>query len=81
MKLLLDENLPPTLARTLAADYPGSAHVHDRDFGSASDSTIWEYARKEGFTIVSKDSDYEELSMMKGAPPKLIWLRTGNCTT
>ena len=30
---------------------------------------------------MTKDSDYEELSMMKGAPPKVIWLRTGNCTT
>lgn len=59
--------------------YPGSAHVHECALGSASDGEIWEYAKASDFTIVSKDSDFEERSIVSGAPPKIIWVRTGNC--
>lgn len=31
--------------------------------------------------VVSKDADFSELSMFHGFPPKLLWLRLGNCTT
>ena len=31
--------------------------------------------------IVSKDSDYLRLSAAFGHPPKVIWIRTGNCPT
>lgn len=81
MKLLLDENLPPALATALGSVYPGSAHVHQCGLGSAGDAVIWAFAREQRFVIATKDADYEELSMMEGAPPKVIWLRTGNCTT
>lgn len=47
----------------------------------ALDVTIWMYARKHGFTVVSKDADFSEISMQLGFPPKLVWLRIGNCTT
>jgi predicted nuclease of predicted toxin-antitoxin system len=81
MKLLLDENLPPALAAALEEDFPGSTHVHLCGLESADDAAIWEYARQGGFVIATKDADYEQLSMMKGFPPKVIWIRTGNCTT
>jgi predicted nuclease of predicted toxin-antitoxin system len=45
-----------------------------------SDEAIWDYARNHGFTIVSKDSDFYQRSVLYGHPPKLIWLRIGNCT-
>ena len=81
MKLLLDENLPPALARDLADLFPGSSHVHLDGLGSADDRAIWDFARQRGFVIVSKDSDFHDLSVLLGAPPKVIWLRTGNCGT
>lgn len=81
MKLLLDENLPPALAVALAPTYPGTVHVHDCGFGAAADSSIWDHAKQGGYVIATKDSDFEELSVLQGAPPKVIWLRTGNCTT
>jgi predicted nuclease of predicted toxin-antitoxin system len=81
MKLLLDENIPPTLAKALSSVYPGSAHVHHCGLGAADDGLIWARAKEHGYVIVTKDADYEEFSMLKGAPPKVIWLRTGNCTT
>ncbi len=81
MKLLFDENLPPGLVEKLRGLYPESAHVHACGLGATNDAFVWDYALRHHFTIVTKDSDYEQFSVLRGAPPKVIWLRTGNCTT
>jgi predicted nuclease of predicted toxin-antitoxin system len=65
----------------LADVYPGSLHVHQCGLGASDDSAIWEYARENGLTIVSKDSDFQERSVLLGSPPKVIWLRTSNCAS
>jgi len=80
LKLLFDENLSPRLARRLADLYPDSSHVEDCGLLSASDDEVWDFARENGFVIVSKDSDFSERSVLRGSPPKVIWLRIGNCT-
>ena len=80
MKLLLDENLSPKLPRLLATLFPGSAHVRECGLLGKTDEDVWEYARANGFTIVSKDSDFQQRSLLYGHPPKLVWLRIGNCT-
>ena len=49
--------------------------------GSADDDKVWQYARQHAFTLVSKDSDFHEKSLLRGYPPKIIWIRRGNCTT
>jgi len=49
------------------------------DWGSADDAAIWRHAKEQGFTIVSKDSDFQDRSVLHGHPPKLIWLRAANC--
>lgn len=81
MKLLFDENISPRLSAALADIYPGSAHVHQCGLGSADDLAVWQYAKDNGFAIVSKDSDFQERSVLLGAPPKIIWLRATNCTS
>jgi predicted nuclease of predicted toxin-antitoxin system len=81
VKLLFDENPSPRLAGSLGDVYPGSAHVHDCGLGSADDEAVWQYARDKDFSIVSKDSDFQERSVLRGHPPKVIWLRAANCTT
>jgi len=81
VKLLFDENLSARLAARLADLYPGSVHVHQCGLGSADDTAIWEYARTNGFSIVSKDSDFQERTILLGSPPKVIWLRTNNCAS
>ena len=81
MKLLLDENLSPRLPEALADIYPGSNHVHQCGLGSSDDATIWDYAKANGFIIVSKDSDFQERSIVLGCPPKVIWLRISNCAS
>ncbi len=48
---------------------------------TAEDLFVWQYARENNFTIVTKDSDFSEFSLVKGFPPKIIWIRIGNCTT
>lgn len=81
MKLLFDENISPRLAEVLIDIYPGCAHVHGCGLGSADDLAVWQYAKDNGFTIVSKDSDFQERSIILGAPPKIVWLRAANCTS
>jgi predicted nuclease of predicted toxin-antitoxin system len=81
VKLLFDENLSPRLPGVLADVYPGSVHVHSCGLGNADDSTIWQHAKDNGFTIVSKDSDFQERGVLHGQPPKFIWLRAANCSS
>jgi predicted nuclease of predicted toxin-antitoxin system len=81
LKLLLDENLSPRLIAAIGDLYPGSAHVEDCGLVSTSDYLVWDDAAENGFAIVTKDSDFSELSVLRGSPPKVIWLRIGNCTT
>ena len=81
MKLLFDENLAAKLVDTLIDIYPGSVHVRDAGLASADDNQVWDYAYKHGLVIVSKDSDFQQRSFVLGHPPKVIWVRLGNCTT
>lgn len=79
MKLLFDANLSPHLAKRLMNEYPGSAHV--LDFDLPSDRAIWDHAASLGYVIGSKDTDFYNLSMVHGAPPKVVWLRLGDAGT
>lgn len=81
MKLLFDQNLSHKLASELAADFPGSAHVRDLGMARASDPAVWAHAAAHGFTIVSKDVDFQQRALLMGHPPKVVWLRLGNCPT
>ncbi|HTJ29502.1 MAG TPA: DUF5615 family PIN-like protein [Acidobacteriaceae bacterium] len=81
MKLLLDENLSRRLTASLGSLYPGVSHLVDCGLEGASDEEIWHFARENGFAIVTKDSDFSQRSAVRGSPPKVIWLRIGNCTT
>jgi predicted nuclease of predicted toxin-antitoxin system len=81
VKLLLDENLAPRLALAISDLYPGSVHLRDCGLRGASDIEVWQYALTNAFAIVSKDSDFSQRSFLLGSPPKVVWLRIGNCTT
>ncbi len=81
MKLLFDQNLSPKLVYWMSGWFPGSAHVSTLGLNRATDLDVWLHARKQGFVLVTKDADFGEMSLLKGAPPKVIWLRTGNFST
>jgi predicted nuclease of predicted toxin-antitoxin system len=80
LKLLFDQNLAPRLAVTLSDLFPDSAHVRALGMAEADDLGIWVHAKESGFAIISKDNDFQQMSFVFGAPPKIIWLRLGNCT-
>ncbi|HEX6624814.1 MAG TPA: DUF5615 family PIN-like protein [Pyrinomonadaceae bacterium] len=81
MKLLFDENLSHKLVGLLADLYPDSIHVRDVGLKAADDPVVWEYAKRNGLMIVSKDSDMHQRSFVFGYPPKVVWVRLGNCST
>jgi len=82
MKLLLfDENLSPRLADRLADIFPNSVHINSIGLGKALDREVWEYARQNDYMIVTKDADFSEMSLLSSFPPKIIWIRRGNCST
>lgn len=81
MKLLLDQNLSVRLVELLSDVFPGSSHTALVALERASDLEVWEYARKGGFCLVSKDSDLSEIGLARGFPPPVIWIRRGNCST
>ena len=81
MKLLFDENISPKLVAALQDEFPDSEHVFNAGLGAAPDGDIWKYAESRGLAIVTKDHDFEALSALQGAPPKLILLALGNTST
>ncbi|HEV2423558.1 MAG TPA: DUF5615 family PIN-like protein [Terriglobia bacterium] len=81
MKLLFDENLSRRLVEILHAFYPGSSHVRNFGLQRSDDELIWDLARREGLTIASKDGEFHQRSFLRGFPPKVIWVRLGNCST
>lgn len=81
MKLLFDQNLSPRLVNRLTDLYPDSQHVSFLSLDRADDRAVWEYANQNDFIVVTRDSDFSELSILRGFPPKVIWVRRGNCST
>ncbi len=77
MKLLLDENISYRILNSLLSFFPESVHV-SRQNVLRSDVDIFQYAKRNGFTIVTFDEDFYDLQLLKGFPPKIIWLRAGN---
>ena len=80
-RLLFDENLAPSLPHRLADLYPQSVHVRDVGLATADDEQIWLHARDRGYLIVTKDDDFRQRSFLRGAPPKVVWAKLGNCST
>lgn len=81
MKLLFDQNLSHRLCRKLADVFPESEQVKHLGLDHADDNAIWQHARANGFIIVTLDADFADMAALRGAPPKIIWLRCGNQST
>ncbi|MBF0310505.1 MAG: DUF5615 family PIN-like protein [Magnetococcales bacterium] len=78
MKLFLDQNLSRRMLPLLQDRFPGSTQAWVAGMDRAPDLKIWNYAKREGFVIVTQDGDFQEMSLLRGWPPAVIWLRTGN---
>ena len=79
MKFLVDAQLPPALARWLAARGHDASHVADLGMRSAKDHLIWNEVSDKAYVLITKDDDFIELSRIKPGP-KIIWVRIGNST-
>ncbi|MDQ1265198.1 MAG: hypothetical protein QG635_348 [Bacteroidota bacterium] len=78
MKLLLDHNISWRIISVLTKHFEESKHVNQIGSRRLTDLMIWEYARKNYYIIVTYDSDFSDISLLRGIPPKVIWLRFGN---
>ncbi|MFY9341008.1 MAG: DUF5615 family PIN-like protein [Planctomycetota bacterium] len=78
VRLLFDENLSHRLVARLASPFPDSVHVRTLGLLGGQDGAVWAHAAAQGLTIVTKDDDFRQMSFLRGAPPKVIWLVVGN---
>ena len=79
MKLLFDNNLSHKLVARIADLFPDSSHVMIENLDESEDNDIWRFSKDNGFTIITKDSDFNELGLLNGFSPQVVWLRIGNC--
>ena len=79
MKLLLDANVSWRLWAKLKFHFDDCLHVDHIGLNvPASDDEIWDYAMRNNLIIVTNDDDFNNFLNLKGYPPKIILLRTGN---
>jgi len=81
MKLLFDQNISFRLISKVKHLHPDAIQVREAGLENLKDIEIWQYAKQNGYTIVTFDADFYEISLLKGHPPKILWLRTGNTST
>ena len=81
MKLLFDQNISFRIVGLIRSIFPASKQVQLVELNGAPDTSIWNFAKENEYAIVTFDADFYDLSVIKGFPPKIIWLRTGNATT
>ena len=81
MKLLFDQNISPKITSQLSAEFKDAKQVRQLGLENSSDLNIFLFAKLNGYSIVTFDSDFVDLSVLKGVPPQIIWLKTGNLTT
>lgn len=81
MSLLFDQNISFRIVKRFEKSFPDCKHVSTCDLMNANDHAIWKFSKKENLTIVTFDSDFFDLSIIKGHPPKIIWIRGNNLIT
>ncbi|KHJ39072.1 hypothetical protein PBAC_06720 [Pedobacter glucosidilyticus] len=81
MKLLFDQNISFRILAKIQEFYPNAGQVRSLQLENSSDKEIWDFAKKNAYTIVTFDADFFEIANLNGHPPKIIWLRFGNTTT
>ena len=78
MRFLVDAQLPPALARWLAANGHTAEHVADRHLEAASDSAIWDCGLRETAAIITKDEDFALRKTLNDTGPAVVWIRLPN---
>ncbi len=73
-EFLIDVNLPYHFSL-----WKGDIYIHQNDIDDEwTDTQIWNYARENHLTIISKDSDFSNRVIFHLPPPKVIHIRLRN---
>lgn len=78
MKLLFDQNISFRILKKIEKDFPEARQVRSIQLENKTDFEIWNYCKENNFSIVTFDADFFDISLLKGHPPKIIWIRSGN---
>ena len=78
-KLLFDNNISHRVLARISDIFLDTTHVMLENLDESSDEIVWYFARRNDYAIVTKDSDFNDLAIHKGTPPKIIWIKLGNC--
>ncbi len=81
MKLLFDQNISFRILKKIASVFPDAQQTNRLMLSQSTDYEVWNFARKNSYCIVTFDSDFIDISVLKGCPPKVIWLKLGNSST
>jgi predicted nuclease of predicted toxin-antitoxin system len=81
IRLLFDQNISYRILKNLPVIFSESKQVRMLGLENQDDIKIWQYAKNNDFIVVTFDADFYDISLIKGYPPKILWLRSGNLTT
>ena len=81
MKFLVDAQLPRRLARWLQRSGHEALHTLDLPDGNrTTDAEINALAARDSRIVVTKDADFVNSHLLRGLPPRLLVIATGNIT-
>lgn len=82
MRVLIDQNISFRSVPRIAHLFEELVHVKSLGWIDWSDYSIFMTERSQGFTaVITLDEDFNILLPEHGEPPKVIWLKTRNCST
>lgn len=82
MHILVDQNISYRLVQQVLGIFPEITHVRQLGLSNANDFDIFMFARRKGFDLIfTQDEDFHNILLEHGPPPKIVWLRVGNCST
>ena len=81
MKLLFDQNISFRLIKKIEKNFPEAKQVRAIGLEGKSDKDIWTFCKDNNYAIVTFDADFFDMGVLKGHPPKIIWIRSGNTST
>jgi len=82
MKVLIDQNISHRIVPEIASLFDELVHLKTNNWINWNDHDIFMSARELNYdAVITLDEDFNKLLLQHGTPPKIIWLKTGNCST
>jgi predicted nuclease of predicted toxin-antitoxin system len=82
MKILIDQNISYRIMAMIQNELWQVEHIKNHDLVNANDFEIFMFARQNKYeAILTLDEDFQLLQLVHEQPPKIIWIRIGNCST